>query len=184
MIFSLQSTQEQFAKTIEFFRTELAGLRTGRASPSLLEGIRVECYGTMTPLHQVASIAAPEPYQLVVQVWDATIIPAVTQAIQKSDVGLNPSPEGQLIRVPIPALNEERRLALVKIAKQKAEVAKVGIRTHREEAMKLLRKALDEKTLSEDAVEASRKEIQRLVESVNGDIQRLLEKKEEEILTV
>lgn len=173
---------EEFAKALEHFQHELATIRTGRATPALLEDIRVEYYGTPTPLNQLASINAPEPMMLTVQVWDVSVLQAVEKAICTSSMGLNPNVDGQLIRVPLPSLTEERRQELVKLAKQKAEAARVSIRTIREESMRVIKNAETEKEISEDIAEAQRKELQKIVDEQNERIRSLLEKKQEEIL--
>jgi ribosome recycling factor len=178
------SYQQEFQKALDHFQRELAGLRTGRASPSLLEGLRAEYYGTQTPLNQLATITAPEPMLLQLQVWDASAIQEVEKAIRSSHLGLNPVVDSQLIRVPLPKLTEERRQELVKLAKQKAEAARISVRTIREEAMKVIKEQALEGTLSEDSAEQARKVLQKSVDRANTDIQSLLEKKEAEILTI
>ncbi len=176
--------QTALDKATDFFAHELGTVRTGRASPSLLEEVKAEYYGTMTPLNQLGSITAPESNLLVVQAWDASAIPAVEKAIRQSQLGLNPAVDGQVIRVPIPPLTEERRHELVKIIKQKAEAARVSIRSLREEAMKAIRDEEQEKTVSQDEAELKKKEIQRQINTANDKIQKLYEQKEKELFRI
>lgn len=171
-----------FLKSLEHFRHDLAQIRTGRANPAMLEGILVEYYGTPTPLQQVAGINAPEPMLLTVQVWDSNALQAAEKAIRSSGLGLNPVVDGQLIRVPFPPLSEERRNELVKLARQKAEAARVSVRAVREEQMRALKKTEEDGKLSEDAAELQKKDIQKQVENANETIQAVIEQKEREIL--
>lgn len=176
------ATKQHLMQAVDAFQRELSVLRTSRATPALVEDLRAEYYGTMTPLKQLASITAPEPMLLVVHVWDAASLQAVERAIRSSDLGLNPAVEGQVIRVPLPPLTEERRQELVKILWQKSEAARVRIRAAREEAMKRVRNAETGKTMSEDAAEGMRKEVQRSVDEANTQVATLTEQKEQEIL--
>lgn len=180
----LQTYERQFQKTTEFLQHEFSSIRAGRANPALIEHCKAEYYGTPTPLNQLGTILASDPMTLQMQVWDASAVPAVEKAIRQSDLGLNPAVEGQLLRIPIPLPSEERRQELVKLAKQKAESARVSIRTTREEAMKHLRQQEEAKTLSEDQAALLKKELQKLVDAANQQVQRMLTAKEEDILRV
>ena len=169
---------------VEVLQKEFAGLRTGRASVSLLEPVIVEAYGTRVPLPQVATIAAPEPRLLTVQVWDRSLVKAIERAIQEADLGLNPMGEGQLIRIPIPPLNEERRVEITKIASRYAEEARVAVRNVRRHAMDELKKAEKDGGISQDQVRDVGKQIQDLTDSHIRALDDLLAKKEAEILQV
>jgi ribosome recycling factor len=169
---------------VEVLHKEFAGLRTGRAAVSLLEPVTVEAYGARTPLPQVATIAAPEPRLLTVQVWDRGLVKAVERAIQEADLGLNPMGEGQLIRIPIPALNEQRRVEITKIASRYAEEARVAVRNVRRHAMDELKKAERDGGISQDQVRDLGKQIQDLTDSHIRALDDLLAKKEAEILQV
>jgi ribosome recycling factor len=169
---------------VEVLHKEFAGLRTGRAAVSLLEPVTVEAYGARTPLPQVATIAAPEPRLLTVQVWDRGLVKAVERAIQEADLGLNPIGEGQLIRIPIPALNEQRRVEITKIASRYAEEARVAVRNVRRHAMDELKKAERDGGISQDQVRDLGKQIQDLTDSHIRALDDLLAKKEAEILQV
>src|SRR5688572_9114378 len=142
--------EEKMAKAIDSTKRELAKLRLGKATPALLENIRVDAYGSQTPLNQVGSIGAPEPRLLVVQPWDKNLLASIERAIRASDLGLNPSNDGQVIRVPIPALTEERRKELVKVAKHYAEEGRVAVRMGRRDANEALKKALKDGKITED----------------------------------
>ncbi len=172
------------SRALEHLRTELGTLRTGRASPALVEHLKAEYYGTLTPLVQLASITIPDPGTLLLQVWDAAVVPAIRQALQQSDLGFNPMVEGQMLRIVLPPLSEERRRDLVKLLKQKGEQARIRIRALREAAMHDIRGMVDAKTFSEDAAEVERKAVQRVVDAATAEIQRVLEAKEQELMTV
>jgi ribosome recycling factor len=169
---------------VEVLQKEFAGLRTGRASVSLLEPVTVEAYGARTPLPQVATIAVPEPRLLTVQVWDRSLVKAVERAIQEADLGLNPMGEGQLIRIPIPPLNEQRRVEITKIASRYAEEARIAVRNVRRHAMDELKRAEKDGGISQDQVRDLGKQIQELTDSHIHTLDDLLTKKEAEILQV
>ncbi len=178
-------TQEgKFEKALEHFQRELASLRTGRATPSLLEDLRADYYGTPTPLNQLATITAPEPMLLHVQVWDANAIQEVEKSIRTSHLGLNPVVDGQRIRVPLPQPTEERRKEIMKLAKEKVESARIHVRSIREEVMKKIKEQEADGALSEDEAEIGRKTLQRAVDSANAQIQSLFEKKQVEIMKI
>lgn len=173
-----------FQSTLDHYLHELQQIRTGRASPSILEDLKAEYYGTMTPVKELASISAPEPMMLVLQVWDAQAVQGIEKAIRGSTLGLNPAVEGQLIRVPFPSLTAERRDELAKVAKQKAEGAKISVRSIREEHLKDVRQREQDGTLSEDQAEIERKDLQKAVDAVNALIHAQLEQKQKEIQTL
>lgn len=168
---------------IEALKHEFAGLRTGRASTALLEPVVVDVYGATMPLNQIATITVPEARMLSVQVWDKSNVSAVEKAIQAADLGLNPIVEGQLIRLPIPELNEERRTEMCKVAGRYAEQARVAVRNVRKHGMDDLKK-LDKEGLSEDDHKFWSNEIQSLTDSTVAEIDELAHKKEQEIMQV
>jgi ribosome recycling factor len=159
---------------------ELSGLRTGRASPTLLDSVQVEVYGTKMPLNQCASVAVPEPRMLTVQVWDANNSKAVEKAIASAGLGLNPQPSGSLIRVPLPGLTEERRAELAKVAAKYAEAARVAVRNVRREGMDLIKKS----KLSEDEQKKNEEKIQKMTDGWIKKIDESLAHKETEIKQV
>jgi ribosome recycling factor len=169
---------------IEVLRKELQGLRTGRASASLLEPIMVQAYGGEMPLNQVGTIGVPEPRLLTVQVWDRGLVKAVEKAIRSSSLGLNPAVDGSLIRVPLPELSEERRNELVKVAHKYAEQARVAVRNVRRDGMDQLKRLEKEGHLSQDDHELYADEIQGLTDRHIATINQLLEHKEKDILQV
>ncbi len=173
----MQATHENFSK-------ELVGLRTGRASPSLLENVQVEVYGSKLPISQVATVSAPEARLLNVQVWDANNTKAVEKAIGSSGLGLNPQPAGSLIRVPIPGLTEERRMELIKVAAKYAEAARVAIRNIRREGMDLAKKTQKDGKMSEDEQKKSEDKIQKMTDSWIKKVDDSLAHKESEIKQV
>lgn len=178
------SVEAQFQKVIEFFEKELSSLRTGRANPALVENVRVDYFGTPTPLQQLASITTPEPRMILIEAWDPTVVPAIEKAILQSELGFNPTVDGNRVRVPLPQLTEERRQELVKLAKQKAESARVSIRAVREEHIKELKRAEKAGEQSEDELSIQQKDLQKLVEKQNAAIEQALKHKEEEIVRI
>lgn len=176
--------EDAIARALEHFRQELSSIRTGRATPSLIETIKVECYGAQTELRELGSIRAPEPMMLVMQVWDATAVGAIEKALRQSTLGINPAVEGQTIRIPFPSLTTERREALVKLVKQKAEEAKIRVRTIREDALKKIRLQEQGGEVSEDHVEAERKELQKHIDAAAQKIREDDERKQVEIMTL
>ena len=169
---------------LDVLQNEFGGLRTGRASTSLLEPLTVMAYGQSMPMNQVGTIGVPEPRLLTVQVWDKGLVSAVERAIRESDLGLNPSSEGQLLRIPIPPLNEERRIELGKIAGRYTEEAKVAVRNVRRHTMDALKKNEKEGKISEDEQREYGIEIQKLTDEYVNEIENSFAKKEEEILQV
>jgi len=169
---------------VEVLRKEFGGLRTGRASASLLEPITVAAYGNTVPLNQVASINVPEPRLITVQVWDRGVVKAVDKAIRESGLDLNPQTEGQVIRVPIPDLNEERRRNLTRVAAKYAEDAKVSIRNVRRDGIEALRRLEKEAEISEDELRKLQRDVQHLTDDYVRRIDDALAQKDQEILQV
>ena len=169
---------------IEVLKQEFAGLRTGRASVHLLEPITVEAYGATMPMNQVGTIGVPEPRMITVQVWDRSLVGAVERAIRESDLGLNPQTEGQLIRVPIPMLSEERRVELGKIAHKYAEQARIAVRNVRRDGMDTLKRMEREHEMSQDEQHMWSDEIQELTDRHIKSIDEALEQKDGEIMQV
>ncbi|MEQ9609201.1 MAG: ribosome recycling factor [Kiloniellaceae bacterium] len=169
---------------IEALHKEFAGLRTGRASVGLVEPIHVEAYGASMPLNQVASISVPEPRMVTIQVWDRVMVGAVEKAIRDSGLGLNPATDGQLVRVPIPALSEERRVELTKIAGKYAEQARVAVRNVRRDGMEMLKKMEKDHEISKDEHHHWSEQIQTLTDKHIKGVDDALAQKEEESLQV
>ena len=169
---------------VEVLKREFAGLRTGRASVSLLEPITVEAYGGKSPLNQVGTISVPEPRTLAVQVWDKSLTKAVEKAILNSDLGLNPVTEGQLIRVPIPELSEERRVELTRIASRYAEQARIALRNVRRDGMDTLKRMEKDGEMSQDEQHRWSKEIQEITDQTTKTVDETLAAKETEIMQV
>lgn len=180
----IKEARVRMETVIDDFRRKLAAIRTGRAVVSILDGVMVDYYGTPTPLIQMASVHAPEPQMLTVQPWDQTQIGPIEKAIRAADLGLNPSNDGKLVRVPIPALTEERRKQLAKQVQQVGEDHRTAVRSARRDANDRLKKMLKDKTISEDAERDSLQEIQKLTDSYIGKIDELTKSKEQEILSV
>jgi ribosome recycling factor len=170
--------------TVEVLRKEFAGLRTGRASPSLLEPVTVEAYGTQMPINQVATVNVPEPRMISVQVWDKSMTKAVEKAIRDADLGLNPMSDGQLIRVPIPELNEERREELSRVAGKYAEQARIAVRNVRHDGINKLKRMEKDGDLSEDDHRLWADEVQTVTDGHVERIDEMLETKQTEIMQV
>lgn len=169
---------------LQALHREFGGLRTGRASTSLLEPINVDAYGSQMPMNQVGTIGAPEPRLLTVQVWDSGLVKSVEKAIRESDLGLNPQTEGNTVRVPIPDLSEERRTELKKVASRYAEQARIAVRNVRRDGMDGLKKAEKDGDISKDEHHDVADEVQKLTDSHIGEIDKILETKEKEIMQV
>lgn len=181
----LLEAEEKMIKTEEVVQKEFAGVRTGKASPGLIENVMVEAYGgSQMRLRELASITTPEPRMLMVQPWDATTVSAIEKAIQKANLGLNPATQGKFIRIVLPELSEERRQEFVKIARKMAEEGRVAIRHVRRDAMEAIKKGMKAGEIDEDQGESAEKEIQKLTDQYIGRIDEALAKKEKEILTV
>jgi len=172
----------KMAKTTEVLETEFARIRTSRANPAILDGVRVNYYDTPTPLKQVASISVPEPRQLIVQPWDRTILSEVEKAIHRAELGLNPQVETNLIRLQIPALTEDRRKELVKLCGKLTEDARIAVRNLRRDANEAVKKLEKEKKISEDDSKVGTKKVQEFTDEHIGKLDELLKKKEAEIL--
>lgn len=169
---------------VQNLRDEYVGLRTGRASSSMLEPVVVDVYGSKMPLNQVGTINVPEPRMITVQVWDGSAVSAVEKAIREAGLGLNPMPEGNLIRVPVPELNEERRTELSKVAGKYAEQARISIRNVRRDGMDAIKQGEKDNELSEDDAKRAQDEVQKLTDEYVKQVDDLLEKKEKDIMTV
>lgn len=179
----LEETKQKMEKVLEAMARDLTRVRTGRASVALLEGIKVDCYGTSMPLSQVASLAAPESRLLTVQPWDPTVLGDIEKAILKSDLGLNPVNDGKLIRLPIPALTTERRKELVKVVKKMGEEAKVALRNIRREANEQFKNLKKDKQLPEDDAHRGQDEVQKVTDEFIKKVDAQAAEKEKEIMT-
>ncbi|ADU51119.1 ribosome recycling factor [Thermaerobacter marianensis DSM 12885] len=179
----LRQARERMEARVENFRRELAAVRAGRATPALLEKIRVDYYGTPTPIHQLATITAPEPRMLVVQPWDKSVMGEIEKAIAKSDLGVNPSSDGQVIRIVLPPLTEETRNELVKRVRKMAEEERVAVRNVRRQANDDL-KELEDQGFSEDEIRRAQEKVQELTDRTIARIDELLAAKEKEIREV
>ena len=169
---------------LESLKKEFAGLRTGRASVSLLDSVVVDAYNAQTPLNQVANVNAPEPRLLTVQVWDKSLVGSVVRAIQSSELGLNPAADGQLIRVPIPELNEERRVELSRVASRYAEQARVAVRNVRRDGIETLREMEKDGEISKDSHHKSNHRIQEMTDVMVKSIDEAFNAKQDEIMQV
>ena len=183
-MFDEKSYSVKMDKALEVFSKELSSLRTGRANAAMLDLVKVDVYGQQMPINQVGSITTPEPRMINIQVWDANNVPLVDAAIKKSDLGLNPQIDGQLIRLPVPELNEERRTELKKIIKSIGEKCKVSIRNVRREANEELKKLLKLKEIGEDEEKSSEKNIQTITDDHIKVVDEKVSLKEKEIMTI
>ncbi|MDA9814573.1 ribosome recycling factor [Candidatus Pelagibacter sp.] len=183
-MFDEKSYNIKMDKAIEVFSKELSSLRTGRANASMLDLVKVDVYGQQMPINQVGSITTPEPRMINIQVWDANNVPLVDAAIKKSDLGLNPQIDGQLIRLPVPELNEERRTEIKKLIKTIGEKCKVSIRNIRREANEELKKLLKEKEIGEDEEKSSEKNVQTITDDHIKVVDEKVSLKEKEIMTI
>ena len=181
---SLQKAKERMESALESLRREFAGVRTGKASPQLLDAIRVEAYGSRVPLNQVGTVAAPEPRMLTVQPWDRGLVKDIERALRESDLGLNPSNDGQLIRIPIPPLTEERRREYVRLLHKLAEEGRVAVRQARKDANDEVKARQKKEGLSEDDIRREEKEVQKLTDQYIARIEELMKHKEAEIMEV
>jgi len=183
-MFDEKSHSLKMDKSIEAFTKELSSLRTGRANAAMLDLVKVDVYGQQMPVNQVASITTPEPRMINIQVWDQTNVPLIDAAIQKSELGLNPQIDGQLIRLPIPELNEERRTELKKMIKSMGEKCKVSIRNIRREANEELKKLLKSKEIGEDEEKSFEKNVQNITDKHIQIVEQKISSKEKEIMTI
>jgi len=181
---TIKSCNSKMKKAFDVFNHDLGSLRTGRANASMLDIIKVDVYGQKMPVNQLATVSTPEPRLLTVQVWDLNNVTLIDSAIKKSNLGINPQIDGQLMRIPIPNLNEERRNELKKIMGGLAEKAKVAIRNIRREANDKLKQDLKDKKIGEDEWKKSEKKIQNLTDSQISELEKKLKEKEKEIMTV
>ena len=183
-MFDEKSYNTKMDKAIEVFSKELSSLRTGRANASMLDLVKVDVYGQQMPINQVGSITTPEPRMINIQVWDANNVTLVDAAIKKSDLGLNPQIDGQLIRLPVPELNEERRMELKKLIKSIGEKCKVSIRNIRREANEELKNLLKSKEIGEDEEKSSEKNVQTITDDHIKIVDEKVSLKEKEIMTI
>jgi len=183
-MFDEKSYNIKMDKAIEVFSKELSSLRTGRANAAMLDLVKVDVYGQQMPINQVGSITTPEPRMINIQVWDANNVPLIDAAIKKSDLGLNPQIDGQLIRLPVPELNEERRTEIKKLIKSIGEKCKVSIRNVRREANEELKKLLKAKEIGEDEEKSSEKNVQTITDDHIKVVDEKVSLKEKEIMTI
>ncbi|MDP9369306.1 MAG: ribosome recycling factor [Chloroflexota bacterium] len=180
----LADTESRMTKALDALRRDLGSVRTGRASPSLVDRVVVEYYGTPTPLNQLAGVSVPEPRLIVIQPWDRGTIGAIEKAIQKSELGLNPNNDGQVIRVAIPALTEERRKQLVKLVHKNVEEGKIAVRNIRRDAMSQVRELMNEKMISDDDERRAEQQVDDLTKRFVEEADRIGKAKEHEVLEV
>ena len=179
-----KTTDQKMDKTIQAFKADLAKVRTGRAHTGLLDHIHVDYYGTSMPLPQVANVTLADPRTIGVQPWEKKMIPVVEKAIRDSDLGLNPATSGDMIRVPMPPLTEERRKELIKVVHKEAEAAKVAVRNVRRDANEQLKKLAKDKQCSEDEERRAHDELQKLTDRFVADVDRLLQAKETDLMAI
>jgi ribosome recycling factor len=179
-----KSTEQKMLKSIESLKSDLAKVRTGRAHTGLLDHIQVEYYGSMVPLSQVAGIGLADARTISVQPWEKKMLPVIEKAIRESDLGLNPASQGDVLRVPMPSLTEERRRELAKVIKHEGENARVAVRNLRRDANQGLKDLLKKKDISEDEERRAQDDVQKLTDRFVADIDKLVAEKEKEILTV
>lgn len=179
-----KTVDQKMQRSIEAFKNDLAKVRTGRAHTGLLDHIQVDYYGSAVPISQVANLTLVDARTIGVQPWEKKMVAAVEKAIRESDLGLNPSTQGDLVRVPMPALTEERRRELVKVVKNEAEAAKVAVRNLRRDANEQLKKLVKDKEVSEDDERRASDEVQKLTDKFVAEIEKMVQTKEAEIMTV
>ncbi len=184
LLLVLEDAKEHMEKSLEHVVSELRTIRAGRATPSMLEGVRVEYYGSQSPLSQMANVSAPQPDLIVVQPWDRSALGDIERAIIAANIGLNPGNDGSVIRLPVPPLSEERRRDLVKTAKVRGEDGKVAIRNDRRHSKDQIKSSVKEESLPEDMGYEAEDRLQKLTDSFIGKIDDLLSRKEEEIMEV
>ena len=180
----IKESGERMMKAVEHIISEFNKVRTGKASVGLLDGIKIDYYGTMTPLNQVGNISTPDFHSIVIQPWDKSVMPVIEKAILNSNLGLNPTNDGTLVRIPIPPLNEERRKELVKLVKKMSEEGRVAIRNVRRDEIEKLKKTEKSEHISEDERKHGETEIQKLTDKYIKEIDEILHKKEKEIMEV
>lgn len=180
----LMEAEEKMQKAVDHVTHEFAGLRTGKASPALIEGVVVEAYGSQMKLKEVANVSIPEPRQLLIQPWDLTTMPAIEKGIQKANLGLNPAIDGKVMRLVMPEMSEERRVEVTKIARKVAEEGRVGVRHARREAIDRFKKAGKDGEITEDDVTKGEKDVQKLTDGFTKKVDEFLGAKEKEIMTI
>ncbi|MCX7908778.1 MAG: ribosome recycling factor [Ignavibacteria bacterium] len=178
----ISKTKEQMNKSLEHFKQQLTKVRTGRANASILENVKVDYYGTPTPVTQIATINVPDAKTIIIQPWDTSIINSIEKAIKQSDLGFNPVNDGRVLRIPVPPLTEERRKEIVKFCKKLTEDAKIAIRNIRRDQIEVIRKAEKEKELTEDDKKVGEEKIQKVTDEFIKKIDELFSLKEKEIL--
>jgi ribosome recycling factor len=178
----LSDLHDKMNSSIEALKKEFVRLRTGRATPALLDGIRVNCYDSQMPIDQVASISVPESRLITIKPWDQSVIKEIEKSILKSELGLTPMNDGKIIRINIPPLTEERRKELAKMAKKMAEEAKIAVRNHRRDANDIFKDLKNEKEISEDEMHSAQEEVQRITDDYISKIDKVTSEKEKEIL--
>ena len=178
----LHTTEDKLKKSLEFVQRNFAEVRTGRANPTIVEGLHIDYYGTPTMLKQLASISVPDAHMLVIQPWDQTAIPEIEKAILKSNLGITPAVDGKMVRLSVPQLSKERRQELVKVVHKMAEEGRVSLRTVRHESKALLEKLEKDKAVTEDDKFRGLDEIQKMVERYGNKIEEMLKTKEKEVL--
>ena len=180
----MNQTKDKMTKTRDYYQKDMLTLRAGRANPQILDKIMVDYYGTQTPLKQMGNVMAPEPRLLTISLWDAKAIPLVEKAILKSDLGLNPSNDGKIIRLVVPELNEERRKELTKVVRKGAEEAKVAMRNTRRDAMEQIKKLKKDSQITEDDQRKAEDELQKLTDAQIKEVDKVAGEKEKEIMEV
>lgn len=181
---TIREAQDQMERALEAMRREFATVRTGKASPAILDAVRVDAYGSKMPLNQLATVSVPEPRLLIVQPWDKSTMTAVEKAIRSAELGLNPANDGSVIRVPIPPLNEERRREMVRLLHKLGEEGRIAVRHARQEANKEVKHRQQEHEISEDDAHRQLDEVQKLTDDYIARIDQLLKAKEEEVMEV
>jgi ribosome recycling factor len=180
----LMECEEHMEKTVKKIHDDFAAVRTGKASPQLVDSLRVDCYGTTMTLRELAGITCPEPRLIMIQPWDVANVDPIRKAIETSNLGISPLVDGKIIRIPIPELSEERRRDLIKVVKKIAEDGRIAIRHSRRDALDMLKKEQKDGDLSEDELKVAEKDVQKLTDEYTGKIDKMLETKEAELLKV
>ncbi|RKD24261.1 ribosome recycling factor [Ammoniphilus oxalaticus] len=180
----IKDAEDRMSKSIDTLRRDLASLRAGRATPALLDKVQVDYYGTPTPVTQMANVSVPEPRMITIQPWDKTQLSEIERAIQKSDLGLTPSNDGNIIRLSIPALTEERRTDLVRLVKKEGEEAKVAVRNVRRDVNDSFKKLERDGELSEDDLKRTQEQVQKTTDSFISQVDQIVQDKEKEIMEV
>lgn len=181
---SLDKARQRMESALESLRREFGGVRTGKASPALLDSVRVEAYGSKVPLNQVGTVAAPEPRLLTITPWDKTMIKAIEKGLRESDLGVNPSNDGSIVRIPLPPLTEERRKEFVKLLHKLAEEGRVAIRQARKDANEEIKGRQKKESLSEDEIRREQDKVQKLTDQYIAKVEEALKHKEAEVMEV